>query len=71
MARGCDFCGKTAVAGNRVSHANNVTKRRWHPNLKSVRSNQGGTTRHLHACTRCLRSGKVTKPLARQATSSA
>ena len=68
MARGCDFCGKTAVAGNRVSHAHNVTKRRWHPNLKSVRAAAGGSTRRLHACTRCLRSGTVEKPLVRTTT---
>jgi len=67
MARGCDFCHKTAVAGNRVSHANNVTKRRWHPNLHSVRAVVDGVTRRVHACSRCLRSGKVVKPAAKSA----
>jgi large subunit ribosomal protein L28 len=64
MARGCDFCGKTALTGNRVSHAHNVTKRRWHPNLKRVRAVVGGAVRRAHACTRCIRSGKVVKPSA-------
>ena len=62
MARGCDFCGKIAATGNRVSHANNITKRRWHPNLKSVRALVNGDVKRMHACTRCLRAGKVTKP---------
>ena len=68
MARGCDFCGKAAATGNRVSHAHNITKRRWHPNLKSVRALVEGNVKHVHACTRCLRSGKVTKPAVRVAT---
>jgi large subunit ribosomal protein L28 len=67
MARGCDYCGKAAVSGNRVSHANNVTKRRWHPNLKSVRAVFAGAARQVHVCTRCLRSGKVVKPTVRAA----
>ncbi len=71
MAQGCHFCGKSAVAGNRVSHAHNVTKRRWHPNVKSVRAVVDGTTRHVNACTRCLRSGKVVKPAVRTRTATA
>lgn len=71
MAQGCHFCGKSAVSGNRVSHAHNVTKRRWHPNVKSVRAVVGGVTRHVRACTRCLRSGKVVKPAVRRSTAAA
>jgi large subunit ribosomal protein L28 len=68
MARGCDFCHKTAVSGNRVSHANNMTKRRWHPNLRSVRAVVEGAVRRVHVCARCLRDGKVVKPLVREKT---
>ena len=71
MAQGCHFCGKSAVSGNRVSHAHNVTKRRWHPNVKSVRAIVDGATRHVHVCTRCLRSGKVVKPAVRTRTATA
>jgi large subunit ribosomal protein L28 len=67
MPRGCDYCGKAAVSGNRVSHANNVTKRTWQPNLKSVRAVFDGAAKHVHVCTRCLRSGKVVKPTVRAA----
>jgi large subunit ribosomal protein L28 len=50
------------MSGHRVSHANNLTNRKWHINLKSVRTVVGGVSRRASACTRCIRSGKVTKP---------
>jgi large subunit ribosomal protein L28 len=68
MAQHCSFCGKTPLAGNRVSHAHNVTKRKWHLNVKSVRAVKDGVVRRVRACTRCLRSGKVVKPAARKAS---
>ena len=37
MAKVCVVTGKRPVAGNRVSHANNKTKRRFEPNLQSKR----------------------------------
>ncbi len=33
MARVCQITGKKPMVGNRVSHANNKTKRRFLPNL--------------------------------------
>jgi large subunit ribosomal protein L28 len=61
MAKVCAVCGKRPVVGNNVSHAHNKTKRRFKPNLQRVRTNVEGTTRRLRVCTRCIRSGKVTK----------
>ncbi|MFH1017301.1 MAG: 50S ribosomal protein L28 [Pseudomonadota bacterium] len=61
MAHVCDFCGKRPQAGHNISHANNKTKRRWMPNLKSVRANVNGVVRTMRLCTRCIRSGKVQK----------
>jgi large subunit ribosomal protein L28 len=67
MAQHCHFCGKTPMTGKNVSHAHNVTSRKWHLNLQSVRAVIApGTTRRVRACSRCLRSGKVVKPLARK-----
>jgi large subunit ribosomal protein L28 len=34
MARVCQVTGKRPMVGNRVSHANNKTKRRFLPNLQ-------------------------------------
>jgi large subunit ribosomal protein L28 len=61
MARACEICGKRPQVGNKVSHANNRSKRRWYPNLQRVRAIQGGTTRRIRVCTRCLRSGSDVK----------
>ena len=49
MAQVCDICGKGPQFGNNISHAHNVTKRRWNVNLR------------IRVCTGCLRSGKVVK----------
>ena len=61
MARACDICGKGPVYGNRISHAHNVTKRRWNPNLHRVHATVKGVHKRLRVCTACLRSGKVQK----------
>jgi large subunit ribosomal protein L28 len=61
MAKMCEVCGKTPVFGNKVSHAHNVSPRRWMPNLQRVRAVVEGTVRRIDVCTRCIRSGKVTK----------
>jgi len=49
------------MSGNNVSHAHNLTKRKWNPNLQRVRALVEGRPRQVDVCTRCLRSGKVTK----------
>ena len=37
MSRVCDVTGKRPMTGNKVSHANNKTKRRFLPNLHKQR----------------------------------
>lgn len=67
MGKECDFCGKKPQVGNLVSHSNIKTKRRFSPNLQNVRHQDAdGTVRTVRACTRCLRSGLVTKPRVRK-----
>jgi large subunit ribosomal protein L28 len=44
-----------------VSHANNRTKRRWYPNLQTVRVLVEGAPRRIRVCTQCLKSNRVTK----------
>lgn len=64
MSRECEFCGKKPQVGNMVSHSNIKTKRRFNPNLQNVRHQfPNGTVRTVKACTSCLRSGRVVKPL--------
>ena len=62
MAQRCEMCGKGPRFGSRISHAHNVTSRRFNPTLRRVRAVQGGVQRRVRVCTRCLRSGKVVKP---------
>ncbi len=61
MARVCDVCGKGPQFGHRVSHAHNVTGRRWNVNLQTVRAIINGAAKRIRVCTSCLRSGKVHK----------
>ena len=61
MAKVCEICGKKPMFGSKVSHAHNVTKRRFNPNLHSVRARIGGRTRKIRVCSSCLKAGKVTK----------
>ena len=61
MAKRCELCGKGPVVGRNISHAHNVTPRRFEPNLQRVRALVNGGIQRLRVCTRCLRSGKVVK----------
>jgi large subunit ribosomal protein L28 len=61
MAKRCELCGKSPVVGRQVSHAHNVSSRRFEPNLQTVRAVIGGGVRRIKVCTRCLRSKKVVK----------
>jgi len=61
MARVCDICGRGPTFGNRVSHAHNVTSRRWNVNLQNVRAIVNGAAKKLRVCTSCIRNGKVQK----------
>lgn len=61
MAKRCEVCGKGPAVGRNVSHAHNVSARRFNPNLQTVRASVKGATKRMRVCTRCLRSGKITK----------
>ena len=61
MAFACSVCGKKRMSGNNVSHANNKTKRVFRPNIQTVRALVAGAAKRIRVCTRCLRSGCVTK----------
>jgi large subunit ribosomal protein L28 len=61
MAKVCEVCGRGPQFGNRISHAHNVTKRRWNLNLQSVHAVVQGVQKRIRVCTSCIRSGKVQK----------
>ncbi|MEE8310993.1 MAG: 50S ribosomal protein L28 [Candidatus Binatia bacterium] len=57
MSRKCDLTGRGPGSGNRVSHANNKTRRRFLANLKpcSLHSEILGRPVKMRLCTRVLR----------------
>ena len=61
MSKICEICGKKPMIGCNVSHAHNVTKRRFNPNLQRVRSLNNGRVQKIMVCTNCIKSGRIVK----------
>jgi large subunit ribosomal protein L28 len=52
----CQLCGKKPTFGNNVSHAHNLTRRMWKPNIqKATLTLDGGVSVQMKLCTKCLR----------------
>ncbi len=63
MANLCAVCGKGEKSGCNVSHSHLKTKRTWKPNIQRVKASVDGAVKKINVCTRCLRSGKVTRAI--------
>jgi large subunit ribosomal protein L28 len=62
VAAVCDVCGKGPGFGMSVSHSHRRTRRRWNPNIQTVRVPAGGGThKRKRVCTSCLKAGKVAR----------
>jgi len=74
MAKVCDICGKGPRTGSRIVrrglekkkggiglHTTGITRRRFLPNLQSVRVMEGGGVVRRTVCAACLKHGKVVK----------
>ncbi|NIM58278.1 MAG: 50S ribosomal protein L28 [Candidatus Aminicenantes bacterium] len=61
MPKVCEICGKGPFFGHSVSHSHKASKKKWKPNLQHVKAKTDSGVRRIWVCTRCLRSGKVTK----------
>ncbi len=61
MAKRCEICGKGPTFGRSVSHAHNVTRRRFQANIQRVRAVVNGGVKRIRVCTRCIRSNRITK----------
>ena len=57
----CSCCDKGVAFGIQVSHSHRRSNRTWNPNVKRVKAIVDGSPKYVYACTRCLRSGKVTR----------
>jgi len=74
MSRICAICGKGPVAGKSIARRGlakkkggvgkmitGVTKRRFLPNLQTIRVNISGTVRRIKVCTSCIKAEKIQK----------
>lgn len=71
MSRVCEYSGKKPHVGNRVvrrgkakksggigQNITGITKRRWKPNLQSIRIvDENGTVRRIRVCARYIKAG--------------
>ncbi len=61
----CDICGKSLSYGNKISiarsHVSRRSSRTFKANLRRVKAVVNGETKTIHACAKCLRSGKVVR----------
>ncbi|MGQ9631994.1 MAG: 50S ribosomal protein L28 [bacterium] len=63
MSKKCAICGKKPMSGNKISHSDNRSKRRWLPNLHTTRIVIDGKVKSVKVCTRCLRSPSLEKAI--------
>ena len=76
MGAQCQLCGRKKSVGYKLvrrglakrkggvgQHISGRSRREFKPNLQTVRLIINGAVRRLRICTRCLRSGKVTKAI--------
>ena len=61
VAATCDVCGKGPGFGHAISHSHRRTKRRFNPNIQTVRAMVGRTPKRMNVCTSCLKAGKVSR----------
>jgi large subunit ribosomal protein L28 len=64
LANKCGICGKGPQFGHQISHAHNVSKRRWNPNLQRIRVKTKKGTKTMRVCTRCIKGGRILKAIA-------
>ncbi|HOK23009.1 MAG TPA: 50S ribosomal protein L28 [Candidatus Hydrothermia bacterium] len=55
MAKRCAICGKGPLSGNKVSHANKKSPRRWLPNLRRVEFEVEGELVTARVCSKCYK----------------
>ena len=59
----CEICGKGVKFGIQVSHSHRRSNRTFRPNVQRVKAMVNGSPKHIHACIRCMRSGRVTRAI--------
>jgi large subunit ribosomal protein L28 len=81
MARVCEICQKRTVSGGSIARrglpkkkggvglrTTGHTLRKFRPNIQRVRAQVDGEVKRVRVCTRCMKSGRVVKPLVPRAS---
>lgn len=55
MSKTCEVCGKHPQSGCQISHAHNVSKRIFYPNLRTIKQVINGTSKRIKICMKCLK----------------
>jgi len=76
MARVCDICEKRTRVGGVIARrglpkrkggvglkTTGHNKRKFFPNLQKIQVQDGKNVRRMTVCTRCIKSGRVRKPI--------
>ena len=61
MSRVCSICGKGSSSGNSRSHALNITKRTFKPNIHKTTVEVDGQVTKAYVCTKCMKGSKKDK----------
>lgn len=74
MSRVCEICGKKPLSGRTIARRGlakskggvglkitGVTRRRFMPNLQTVKVIMSGTVKRIKVCTSCIKAGKIKK----------
>ena len=74
MSRSCKICGKRTTVGYQIERRGLAkrkggvgrkitgrTKRKFKANVQTLRADINGSVKKVKVCTRCLKSGKITK----------
>ena len=80
MARVCEICKKRTRVGGAIARrglpkrkggvglkTTGHTKRKFFPNLQKLQVQVGTVVRRATVCTRCIKSGRIRKPIRAQA----
>ena len=76
MSKVCRICGKGPLSGNTIKRRGmakkkggvgqkitGITKRRFLPNLQTVKAIVKGSPKRIRVCVKCLKAGKVKKSI--------
>lgn len=61
MSKVCSICGKGTVSGNSRSHALNISKRTFKPNVHKTTVEIDGKVETTYVCTKCMKGSKKDK----------